>query len=111
MSPEGAARQQDAIVRATVLVGLAALLVFGVAVLPLSLRLARRVERAHMDRERMTQHALLSSELERRRIAQDLHDGVIQDLAGTGLVLPLVAGRVKEGRAAPGDGDLLNRPT
>ena len=34
MSPEGAARQQDAIVRATVLVGLAALLVFGVAVLP-----------------------------------------------------------------------------
>jgi signal transduction histidine kinase len=109
MSPEGAARQQDAIVRATVLVGLAALLVFGVAVLPLSLRLARRVEGAAQERERMTLHALLSSEFERRRIAQDLHDGVIQDLAGAGLVLPLVADRVKESRSSPQDGDLLSR--
>lgn len=109
MSPEGAARQQDAIVRATVLVGLAALLVFGVAVLPLSLRLARRVEGAYQERERMTEHALLSSEFERRRIAQDLHDGVIQDLAGAGLVLPLVADRVKESRSTPRDGDLLTR--
>jgi len=92
-----------------VLVGVAALLVFGLAVLPLSLRLARGVERAHMERERMTQHALLSSELERRRIAQDLHDGVIQDLAGAGFVLPLVAERVRESRAAPQDGELLSR--
>jgi signal transduction histidine kinase len=109
MSPERAAERQDAIVRATVLVGLAALLVFGVAVLPLSLRLARGLQRAHIERERMTRHALLSSELERRRIAQELHDGVIQDLAGTGFVLPLVAERVKEGRPGPQDGDLLSR--
>ena len=109
MSPERAAERQTAIVRATVLVGVAALLVFGVAVLPLSLRLARRVEGAHQERERMTKHALLSSEFERRRIAQDLHDGVIQDLAGAGLVLPLVADRVKESRSSPQDGDLLRR--
>jgi signal transduction histidine kinase len=110
MSPEGAGRQQDAIVRATVLVGLAALVVFGIAVLPLSFRLARGLQRSYAERERMTRHALLSSELERRRIAQDLHDGVIQDLAGAGFVLPLVAERVKENRAAPReDGDLLTR--
>ena len=109
MSPEGAAARQEAIVRATVIVGLAALLVFGIAILPLSLRLARGVERAHRERGRMTEHALLSSELERRRIAQDLHDGVIQDLAGAGLVLPLVADRVKHSTAPPQDGDLLSR--
>jgi hypothetical protein len=39
--------------------------VFGVAVLPLSLRLARRVEGAHQERERMTKHAVVL-EFERR---------------------------------------------
>ena len=109
MSPERAAARQEAIVRASMIVGVAALVVFGVAILPLSLRLARGVERAHVDRERMTQHALLSSELERRRIAQDLHDGVIQDLAGAGLVLPLVADRVRSSSSSPQDGELLTR--
>jgi signal transduction histidine kinase len=109
MSPEQTAAPQESIVRATVLVGVAALVVFALAVFPLSLRLARGVERAHVDRERMTRHALLSSELERRRMAQELHDGVIQDLAGAGLVLPLVAQRVTENRASREDGALLAR--
>ena len=38
----------------------------------------------------MMRHALFASDLERRRIAADLHDGVIQDLAGLGYVLPTV---------------------
>ncbi len=76
-------------------------MVFGVAVLPLEPAAGPGVERAHVERGRMTEHALLSSELERRRIAQDLHDGVIQDLAGAGLVLPLVSERVKPRTASP----------
>src|SRR5688572_30607515 len=57
---------------------LGALALFLVAVLPLAVSLGRRVERAQLDRSKMMRHALLASDLERRRIAQDLHDGVIQ---------------------------------
>jgi signal transduction histidine kinase len=39
----------------------------------------------------MLGHALSASRLEQRRIAQDLHDGLIQDLAGLGYALPAVA--------------------
>ena len=45
----------------------------------------------------MMRHALLASDLERRRIAQDLHDGVIQDLAGLGYVLPTAQRELHEG--------------
>jgi signal transduction histidine kinase len=38
----------------------------------------------------MMRHALDASELERRRIAQELHDGVIQDMAGICFALPTV---------------------
>lgn len=68
----------------------AAVVLFQVLLLPLALSLARRVERGEQERTRMVGHALRASELERRRIAQDLHDGVIQDLAGIGYALPTV---------------------
>jgi signal transduction histidine kinase len=55
------------------------------------------VERAQLDRSKMMRHALLASDLERRRIAQDLHDGVIQDLAGLGYVLPTAQREIHEG--------------
>lgn len=109
-TPEQVAARQQAILRATVIVGLIALAVFAVAQVPLSLRLARGVERAHRDRERMTRHALMSSELERRRIAQDLHDDVIQELAGVGYVLPTVTERVQTQQVDPRrDSALLER--
>ena len=38
----------------------------------------------------MLRHALSASDLERRRIARDLHDGLVQDLAGLGYALPSV---------------------
>jgi signal transduction histidine kinase len=60
-------------------------------VLPLAVSLTRRVERAQREQSRMMRHALLASDLERRRIAADLHDGVIQDLAGLGYALPTVS--------------------
>jgi signal transduction histidine kinase len=69
---------------------LGSLILFQLALFPLALSLARRVDHGSAERTRMLGHALSASELERRRIAQDLHDGVIQDLSGLGYVLPTV---------------------
>jgi two-component system NarL family sensor kinase len=70
---------------------LGALAVLIVAIVPLGLSLGRRLSRSMRERDRMLQHAIRSSELERRRIAQTLHDGVVQDLAGLAYLLPTVS--------------------
>lgn len=88
------------IARSFVPLMLGTLLVFLLVVLPLAYSLARRVERAQAERTVLVQRALEAADLERRRIAHDLHDGVIQDLSGVGYLLPTVR---KELRA---DGDL-----
>jgi signal transduction histidine kinase len=81
-------RDERAIINNFLPVVVAALLLFQVSVLPMALSLARRVERGLAERSSWMRHALLASDLERRRIAQDLHDGVIQDLAGLCYALP-----------------------
>lgn len=71
---------------------LGSLLLFAALILPLTLSTARRVER---DRARLTRHAMQASRVERRRLSEDLHDGVVQDLSGIGYILPML------GRALP----------
>ncbi|MEI6362766.1 MAG: sensor histidine kinase [Actinomycetes bacterium] len=73
---------------------LGALLVLFLATLPLAISLARRVDRQQSERRRLLKNAVDSSDLERRRIAQDLHDGVIQDLAGVGISLSSMSRRL-----------------
>ena len=63
---------------------LLALLLLGVPLLGV---LTLRLTRASRARERLMQRAVESSEAERRRIARDLHDGVVQELAGTAFAL------------------------
>ena len=87
-----------------------ALLLLLTATVPLGLSLARRVERAQLERSKMMRHALEASDLERRRIAQDLHDGVIQDLAGLGYALPSVASALADG-AHPDAQEAVSRAT
>ena len=53
--------------------------------------LTRRLQRHQADRERLLRRAVESSDLERRRIAADLHDGVIQDLVGASFALSAAA--------------------
>ncbi len=64
------------------------------AIVPLALSLARRVDRAQSDRSAMLRHALAASDLERRRISRELHDGLIQDLTSLGYALPSVAAQL-----------------
>jgi two-component system NarL family sensor kinase len=50
--------------------------------IPLAWRLAARVRRSERERLQLAERALDASLQERRRIAGDLHDGVVQSLAG-----------------------------
>jgi two-component system, NarL family, sensor kinase len=69
----------------------AGLLALVVAATPLMWLLTRRLSRAARDRERLLRAAVDASDAERRRIARDLHDTVVQDLAGTGFALSAAA--------------------
>lgn len=73
------------------------MLVLTLFLLPLAVSLARRVDHARAERNQMLGHALAASDLERRRIAEELHDGVIQNLAALGYALPLIARELPEG--------------
>src|SRR6185369_15266932 len=53
----------------------------------LAYSLARRVARYERERQAMIRLAVEASSAERRRVAGELHDGVIQDLAGVGYAL------------------------
>jgi two-component system, NarL family, sensor kinase len=64
-----------------------ALVVLAAVQIPLASRLARQLRRSQDERERLLRHAVEASELERRRIAADLHDGSVQQLAGLSMSL------------------------
>src|SRR3954447_3983981 len=68
--------------------GLLVLLAFQ---LPLAWSMARRLQRGHREREMLLTNAIEASSQERRRIAADLHDGVVQDLAGVAFGLAPLA--------------------
>jgi two-component system NarL family sensor kinase len=78
---------------------LGALSVLVVVTTPLMLLLTRRVARSGQERERLLQAAVHASDAERLRIARDLHDGVVQDLAGSSFALSTISSRA--GVAAP----------
>jgi signal transduction histidine kinase len=65
---------------------------------PLAWSMARRLQRGHREREALLSNAVEASSRERARIAADLHDGVVQDLAGVAFGLaPLAADAARRG--------------
>lgn len=81
---DGLARERALHLRGLVGFSLAAIVLVLLFTLPLSLSLARRVQTAQKGRTKLLEAALASSERERRKIARELHDTVIADLAGLG---------------------------
>jgi signal transduction histidine kinase len=63
-------------------ISLTALAALELLQVPLAWSLARRLRQRQREREGLLHEALEASDRERRRIASDLHDGVVQDLAG-----------------------------
>ena len=70
------------------LIGLEALLI------PVAWSMARRLQAGQERQERLLRRAVEASDAERRRIARDLHDGVVQDLASVSYSLASIEGRV-----------------
>ncbi|QWC84401.1 sensor histidine kinase [Nocardioidaceae bacterium] len=83
----------DDLTRGFSAITISALLVFVVLLLPLLRRLTSGLQQAQAARERLLEGALDASAEERRRIAGDLHDGVVQELAATSFALSGAAAR------------------
>lgn len=76
------------------------LLLLQLVQIPVAFSLARRIRRHEADRATLLKRALSMSEKERIRIAGDLHDGPIQDIAGVGYALGAIATVVPEQQKA-----------
>ncbi len=84
------------------------LLLFLVQV-PLAWSMARGLRQGQEEREQLLQRAIDASEAERRRIARDLHDGVVQTLAGVSYSLAAAADRLDGSSDGAEVGDALRQ--
>jgi two-component system, NarL family, sensor kinase len=83
---------------------LAGLLLVALATVPLSVALARHMERHRAEQRAVRRYGLAAAELARRDLARRLHDGVIPRLAGASLLLEAVhAERLRPGADTPWD--------
>lgn len=84
---EAVALSSDRIASTVVPIILASLATMGLLTLTMARRMSKRIHRDRIERERLLARAADASTDERRQIAANLHDGVIQDLSGTALLL------------------------
>jgi len=74
-------------------ISLGALVLLELVQIPIAWSLARRLRERGREREALLRQALVASDVERRQIASDLHDGAVQDLAGVAYTLSAAARR------------------
>lgn len=94
--------QRTLVVFGSISVG--ALIALQIVQVPIAWSLATRLRHRQREREGLLRQALEASDVERRRIASDLHDGVVQDLAGVAYSL---AGAARTGERDPATAQLL----
>jgi two-component system NarL family sensor kinase len=82
------------LIRQIVPFALLSLAVLIILQLPVSVWLVRRVANASAERAALLGRVLTVSDNERRSIAHDLHDGVVQQLAGVGYALNALSARI-----------------
>jgi signal transduction histidine kinase len=75
------------------------LVLLEVAQIPLAWSMARRLERGQAEREALLRRSIEASDVERRRIARDLHDGPVQNLAGVSYALSAAGDAIARGDA------------
>jgi two-component system, NarL family, sensor kinase len=73
---------------------IAILVALELAQIPLAWSLARRLRRGQNEREALLHRAIDASQVERQRVARDLHDSVVQNLAGVSYTLSAAADRL-----------------
>ena len=86
-------RSTHRMLMSTLPVLLAGLLLLYLVQAPLAYRMARRLKASQDERELLLLSALAASDRERAAIAADLHDGVVQGLAGASFTLTAAAAR------------------
>ena len=101
-SPQRIDRDRYAVLTTLLPYVAAAIALFLLATLPLAIGLARRVDRAAARRSALLADSVRALHDDRRRVAQYLHDGVIQDLTAAGYTLTLLA-TPEPGAGAPDD--------
>lgn len=81
-------------------VSLGAVLLLLAMIIPLAVQLAQRVDDARRAQTESWSRSIEAWRHQRRLLAQDLHDGIIQDMAAIGLALSLLEGRRIDGAAS-----------
>jgi signal transduction histidine kinase len=71
--------------------------VVGIIHVPLAMNMSTRLRRHQEQREGLLQRAIEAANLERRRVAADLHDGVVQDLATISFRLAALENLIEKG--------------
>jgi two-component system, NarL family, sensor kinase len=85
-----------------------ALLLLLLLQIPLARRMVTQLRATQRERELLQARALDTSDEERRRIAGSLHDGIVQDVSASALLVAGAADRLRNGSGGPSDGEVAD---